>query len=178
MADLVQTAADVALVDNESQTQRVRVGEAVTQGMPVYLKSADRKYWKAQHDGSAEEARCLAAQVRARDYSPPRREKILEFQALQEKYAGLGRVAGELNDALQTSLQSAGGQPVPEMAATLNQVGERLGQAADQAQALAQEAEQKEFSDMVRHADALRQQVLSTKNRLQLLADKLRQGVH
>jgi len=100
------------------------------------------------------------------------------FQDLQQKYAGLGRVAGELNDALQTSLQSAGGQPVPEMASTLSQVSDRLGQAADEAQALAQEAEEKEFTDMVRHADALRQQVLSTRNRLQLLAEKLRQGAH
>jgi uncharacterized coiled-coil DUF342 family protein len=101
-----------------------------------------------------------------------------EFQALQEKYAGLGKVAGELNEALQTSLQSAGGQPVPEMASTLSKVGERLGLAADEAQALANEAQEKEFSDMVRHADALRQQVLSTKNRLALLADKLRENAH
>lgn len=35
-------------------------------------------------DFSEEEARALVAQVRERDYSPPRREKILQYQQEQE----------------------------------------------------------------------------------------------
>lgn len=35
-------------------------------------------------DFSAEQARALVAQVEAKDYSPPKREKILQFQAQQD----------------------------------------------------------------------------------------------
>ncbi len=56
MADITQTAANVALNDNAVKTRLVQFGEAVTQGMPVYKKAADGKYYKAQNDGTAAEA--------------------------------------------------------------------------------------------------------------------------
>ena len=56
MADLVQTPANVALNDADVKTRLVQFGEAVNQGMPVYRKAADGKYWKAQNDNGAAEA--------------------------------------------------------------------------------------------------------------------------
>jgi uncharacterized coiled-coil DUF342 family protein len=105
-------------------------------------------------------------------------KRTSEFQALQEKYSSLGRLASELNETLQGAMQTSGGQGTPALSVTLAQVNERLGQAADEAKGLAEEAQERDFTDMVRHADSLRQQVLSTKNRLQLLSDKLREAVH
>lgn len=59
MADLSQTAANVALNDADVKTRLVQFGEAVTQGMPVYRKAADGKYWKAQNDNTAADAEAV-----------------------------------------------------------------------------------------------------------------------
>lgn len=59
-ADLSITAANVKVVDQDSKVARVRYGETVTQGQVVYLKSSDRRYWKADADLSAEAAAASA----------------------------------------------------------------------------------------------------------------------
>ena len=41
-------------------------------------------YLQKDRDFSEEQARSLVAQVQGRDYNPPRREKILEYQAQQD----------------------------------------------------------------------------------------------
>jgi len=41
-------------------------------------------YLRKDRDFSEEQARSLVAQVQGRDYNPPRREKILEYQAQQD----------------------------------------------------------------------------------------------
>ena len=55
MADISITAANVAATGT-FQKQPVQFGETVTAGQVVYLKSSDTKYWKAQADGTSEEA--------------------------------------------------------------------------------------------------------------------------
>ena len=42
------------------------------------------EYLQKDRDFSEEQARSLVAQVEGRDYNPPRREKILEYQAQQD----------------------------------------------------------------------------------------------
>ncbi len=42
------------------------------------------EYLQKDRDFSEEQARSLVAQVQGRDYNPPRREKILEYQAQQD----------------------------------------------------------------------------------------------
>lgn len=59
MADITQTAANVAINDSAVKTRLVQYGEAVTQGMPVYKKAADGKYYKAQNDNTAADADAL-----------------------------------------------------------------------------------------------------------------------
>lgn len=53
MADLSQTAANVACGGSDAEIDLVQAGEAITQGMPVYLKAADLKYYKTDADGLA-----------------------------------------------------------------------------------------------------------------------------
>ena len=48
MADLTVTAANVG-AGSDTQTNRVQIGEAVTQGQCVYKKAADGKYWLADN---------------------------------------------------------------------------------------------------------------------------------
>jgi len=53
MADLSQTAANVAVGASTTPTRRVQAGEAITQGMPVYKSTSDSKYYKSDADTSA-----------------------------------------------------------------------------------------------------------------------------
>lgn len=55
MADLVQTTSAV-VAGTPAQTQDGTAGEAIDAGMPVYLKTSDNRWWKAQHDGTAAES--------------------------------------------------------------------------------------------------------------------------
>lgn len=55
MADITITAGNVAPTGTYTK-KLAQFGEAVTGGQVTYLKSADSKYWKAQCDGTAEEA--------------------------------------------------------------------------------------------------------------------------
>lgn len=49
-ADLSITAANFKIKGMTPQYRTVQYGETVTAGQPVYLKSADSKYWKADND--------------------------------------------------------------------------------------------------------------------------------
>lgn len=57
MADLSQTAASVAIGSANCVSLRVQFGEAVTQGMPVYL-STDAKYYKCDANDTLAKAAC------------------------------------------------------------------------------------------------------------------------
>lgn len=50
MADLSQTAANVAMGGSTTKITRVIAGEAITQGNAVYLKTSDSKYYKTDAD--------------------------------------------------------------------------------------------------------------------------------
>lgn len=54
MANLSQTPANVSLTTASDATiQKVKYGEAITQGQPVYLNSADGEYYKADANASS-----------------------------------------------------------------------------------------------------------------------------
>lgn len=55
MADLVQTAANVAMGSN-AQYDVGTSGEALTAGNSVYLKASDNRWWKAIASGTAEQS--------------------------------------------------------------------------------------------------------------------------
>jgi hypothetical protein len=58
MANLSQTAANVAIGSRETRTLIVQAGEAITQGMPVYLSTSDGKYYQSDANASATAAQC------------------------------------------------------------------------------------------------------------------------
>lgn len=53
MADLTQTAANVGLAGSGAVVRAVQVGETITQGQPLYLKTSDNKYWRCDSDAEA-----------------------------------------------------------------------------------------------------------------------------
>lgn len=58
MADLTITATSVVPGADASVQQGI-AGETITAGNSLYIKAADGKLWKAQCDGTAEEATCV-----------------------------------------------------------------------------------------------------------------------
>ena len=82
-----------------------------------------------------------------------------ERRGAQRADAGVRRAAREGRDAR--------GQP--EVLGTLDALNQRMGEVADEAQAVTKLGEEQDFSDIGRQADSLRQQLLSARNKLQLL---------
>lgn len=56
MADATVTAANVGYNSNPVLIHKLTSGEAIGLLEPVYLKASDSKYWRAQCDGTEEEA--------------------------------------------------------------------------------------------------------------------------
>jgi hypothetical protein len=100
-------------------------------------------------------------------------QKRAELEMLLARFKGIGEVAKALNEAMQ---KVAAYKPDPYDAdgakilmETLAKIEEGMGECATQADAVAKDALSKDLEDVARQADGLRQQLLSTKNRLALL---------
>jgi uncharacterized coiled-coil DUF342 family protein len=116
----------------------------------------------------------LASEVNSRAQELQERTKV--YQTLMERFATLGQEAGALSGQMQ---QVAGmtqpGQTVKaeELINSLQKVNEQMTQVAENAGKLASDAEAQDFTDVARDADSLRQQLLSARNRANLLQQKL-----
>lgn len=117
----------------------------------------------------------LAAEVNAR--AQELQERTVVFQELMQRFAGLGQEAGQLSADVQALFSSAPKEGMQaraeELVSALQEVHERMTRVADNAQALSSDAEARGFVDIARDADALRQQLLSARNRANLLQTKL-----
>jgi uncharacterized protein YoxC len=95
------------------------------------------------------------------------------FKTLLERYGALGQSAAELNHRMQDfaakRAEPQTAEKSVEVVASLDGLSERMGQVADEAQAVVTLAEEQDFGDIGRQADSLRQQILSARNKLGLL---------
>jgi hypothetical protein len=58
MANLSQTAANVAIGSSSTRVRVVQAGESITQGMPVYRLSSDSKFYQSDANASAAASDC------------------------------------------------------------------------------------------------------------------------
>lgn len=65
MANLTQTAANVAIGARTTKTQTVQVGEAVTQGQPLFRDSSNSKWYQCDANDGISKARCGAIALTA-----------------------------------------------------------------------------------------------------------------
>lgn len=95
------------------------------------------------------------------------------FKDLLVRYGSLGQSAGELNVQMQQFAQQRQQAKTPEeqtgVATTFQALQDRMAQVAEDARALATLANEKDFGDIARQADSLRQQLLSARNKMGLL---------
>lgn len=110
-----------------------------------------------------------SVQQRARDLE----SRVEVFKTLLTRYGALGHSAADLNGQVQQFAARRSGPRTPEtdahLALELQALLERMGQLADEAQGVAQAAEEQDFSDVARQADGLRQQLLAARNKMSLL---------
>lgn len=98
------------------------------------------------------------------------------FQGLIEQYANLGSQAAQLNLQVQEAYQARqSGTAEGEALATarLGDINEGAGKLAEEAERVMNAADQAGFNDISRQADSLRQQLLSARNKLNLLSKKV-----
>ncbi len=104
-------------------------------------------------------------------------QKRAELETLLVRFRGIGEVAKSLNEAMQ-KVATYKPDPYDAEAAkvvteTLEKIEEGMGECARHAGDLTKEAHDKGFEDVGRQADGLRQQLLSTKNRIAILRRQL-----
>ena len=105
-------------------------------------------------------------------------ERRAEFDAVMQEFATLGQEAAAINGLVgQVSLPKAAGQPEPnalgEVVSRLQEIQGRMGQVVESAQDLTRTATEKNMQDIAQQADSLQKQVHSSRNKLNLLLEKL-----
>lgn len=117
-------------------------------------------------------AEAKAIEARAEEF----RERMGAFQGLLERYAALGEEAAALNARMQEVAAPKADDPPLENGdrrRALAEVYDRLMRLAEGAGELATAAGAASFEELARQATSLRQQVLATGNRLDLLRANL-----
>lgn len=98
-------------------------------------------------------------------------ERSGEYRQLVTQYEALGRAAQELNERIKPMLVGENGPG--NVAGAMIEIEAGCRNLATQAQALVAQADEHGFSDVVRLADALRQQLHAALNKLKLLGAKV-----
>lgn len=122
-----------------------------------------------------ERQQAQADRVQARAQELQRRTAV--YQDLMLRYEALGKITSELNGLMEQlpGKQNLGGSDSGgELVKSLQELHEPMGKVVDGATDLHQAANETGFPDIARQADALKQQLLAARNRLNLFHASLR----
>lgn len=116
-----------------------------------------------------QEQQTQAAAITARAEELQRRREV--FRQLMSGYAAVGRATQELNSLVQAFIGNAKLDKDEQLTedVTLAVIQESITQLIDSVKEVFKAARQNEFEDITRQADLLRQQLLSARNKLNLL---------
>jgi hypothetical protein len=149
----------------QSFTDVAALSERLGAGMRILIAALE-----AARERQAAEAKAIEA--RAAEF----RDRMTAFQDLLERYAALGEEAAALNARMQEVAAPKAATPPLENGdrrRALGEIHDRLLHLADGAAAVATAAGAASFDELARQATSLRQQVLATGNRLDLLRASL-----
>jgi chromosome segregation ATPase len=99
--------------------------------------------------------------------------RALAFQALLQRYQQLGQITAQINEAVQKVAGAARAREVAELTDALPSLLAGVDQAVEAAQGLVDTAQRERFEDVARNADTLRQQLLSARNKMELVNRRL-----
>jgi len=116
-----------------------------------------------------QEQQLQAAAITARAEELQRRREV--FKQLMSGYAAVGRATQDLNSLVQVFIGSAkaGSEAQLSEDVTLAVIQESITQLIDSVKEVFKAARQNEFEDIARQSDLLKQQLLSARNKLNLL---------
>ncbi|HYO55851.1 hypothetical protein [Archangium sp.] len=158
-----------------SQKQLERMGKLLTQVADCDERMvAHMRALLGVLNGWRDRQQTLAAEVNERALELQERTKV--YQLLMERFSELGQEAAGLSSQMQQvagMTQQGPAMKAEEIISSLQVVNERMTQVAESAGKLASDAEAQDFVDVSRDAESLRQQLLSARNRANLLQQKL-----
>lgn len=108
--------------------------------------------------GQAEAVQARAEQIKARTE---------EYQGLLDRYQALGENAAQLNKLMNEIVSSP--EKEDAIATRIDEIHNRILRVAEDAQELARIAQEKDFADVGRQADSLRQQLISVRGKVSQL---------
>jgi hypothetical protein len=127
------------------------------------LAALDASRRRQEGQASALQARAYEIQARAEVAN----DLMRRYGALGEAAASVGELVKEL---AQRTRKPEGGFDTEELAGPVATLLDRMSDLAISAQTLSADAKKEQFDDLSRQADALRQQVLSARNKMALMA--------
>jgi hypothetical protein len=120
-----------------------------------------------------QQTQAIGAQKRAEAL----RARTAVFQSLLERYKDLGSGASEINVLMQEiggSNGSTEGEMGVDARPRIDRADQRLEQIGKDAEALAKSAQTEDFAELARHADSLRQQLVTARGKLNLIRKRIR----
>jgi hypothetical protein len=144
-----------ARATNEAADSQRRLGEHIRAFMEALNVARD------QNQRTADTLQARGQEIQAR---------VNELQALLARFAEIGNAAKELSSTVKALGAEKRG---PTTADRLKSVESGLARVVDDAQSLATAAKTASFPEVVAQVDSLRQQVLSARNKVALLIQKL-----
>jgi hypothetical protein len=172
-----QLAALARKIDLTSERNLEKAAKATQEAAESQLRVADhvRKLVSAIATArDRQQAVAEAIQLRATELQSRR----AEFDAVLQDFSALGQEAAGINALVgQVSIPKAAGAPEPnalgETVTRLQEIQSKMGHVVERAQALAQSAHAKDMVDIAQQAESLQKQVHASRNKLNLLLEKL-----
>ena len=168
-------AEEVRTGELRSQKHLEKMGKLLTQVADCDERMvANMRMLLSVLNGWRERQQALAAEVNERAQVLQERTKV--YQSLMERFAQLGQEASSLSSHMhEIAGKTQQGEPMKaeDIISSLQTMNDRMTQVAENAGKLASDAEAQDFLDVSRDAESLRQQLLSARNRANLLQQKL-----
>ena len=168
-------AEEVRTGELRSQKHLEKMGKLLTQVADCDERMvANMRMLLSVLNGWRERQQALAAEVNERALVLQERTKV--YQSLMERFAQLGQEASSLSGHMhEIAGRTQQGEPMKaeDIISSLQTMNDRMTQVAENAGKLASDAEAQDFLDVSRDAESLRQQLLSARNRANLLQQKL-----
>jgi hypothetical protein len=157
-------------VNSDKALHRARQGLEACSQCEARLAQNLHAFADAMRAMQARQQRCMEVVRTNAEHIQSRHE---ERNALLGRVASLGTRAREVSEPLASVSEESWSSESPELLASMREVGTRLESVIEEADAVTTSAEQADWVDIARDAQALKQQLQSVRNRVLLGQRKL-----
>ncbi len=164
-------------IDLNSERNLQKAAQATQEAAESQQRVADQVRRLVQAISAARDRQQAVAEA-IQERAGELQQRRAEFDEVLQEFGNLGNEASQINALVgQVSLPKAPGVPEPnalgEVVAKLQEIQSRMGQIVERAQGLADRALQKDMVDIAQQAESLQKQVHASRNKVNLLLEKL-----